>query len=137
MEPKVIKGGCHSDSRGSLFYNNEFDASEIKRVYVIENSNIENIRAWQGHKIEQRWFSAVQGSFKIKLIKVDDWENPSRTLPPIEYVLESDSFTILYVPKGNVSSIQSLQKGSRLLVMSDYLLGEVDDEYRLAADYFK
>jgi hypothetical protein len=40
-------------------YNNDFDFSEIKKMYTIENSSIEFIRVWQGHRIEQRWFSAL------------------------------------------------------------------------------
>jgi hypothetical protein len=30
MIPRVTKGGRHIDSRGTLFYNNDFDASVIK-----------------------------------------------------------------------------------------------------------
>jgi len=68
MIPKIITGNSHTDTRGTLYYNNDFDASEIKRVYVIENATTDIIRAWQGHKIEQRWFSAIKGSFKIGLM---------------------------------------------------------------------
>ena len=137
MIPKIIKGDCHSDFRGTLFYNNDFDASAIKRLYIIENQNTDFIRAWQGHKIEQRWFSAVQGSFKIKLIAIDNWQHPSKNLKAVEFILKSENLDILYVPKGFVSSIQSLEEGSKLLVMADYLLREVNDEYRFEADYFK
>ena len=80
--PKIITGNTHSDQRGILLYNNSFDAFEIKRVYVIENKDITIIRAWQGHKIEKRWFSAVAGSFKIQLIAIDNWEKPSISLKP-------------------------------------------------------
>lgn len=137
MRPKIINGQSHSDSRGALFYNNDFDASEIKRVYVIENATIDFIRAWQGHKIEQRWFSAIQGSFKIQLVAIDNWDNPSKDLTPTEYILESDQLDILQVPKGYASSIQSLEQGSKLLVMSNYFLGEIQDDYRFAANYFE
>jgi len=137
MDSKIIKGDCHSDSRGTLFFNNDFDASAIKRFYIIENQNAYFIRAWQGHQIEQRWFSAVQGSFKIRLIAVDNWEFPSKDLKAVEYILKSEKQDILHVPKGFVSSIQSLEEGSKLLVLSDYLMGEINDEYRFEADYFE
>ena len=78
--PKIIKGNSYTDSRGTLIYNNLFDASEIKRMYIIQNSSTEVFRGWQGHKIEQRWFSSVQGEFEIDLIEVDNWETPSRGL---------------------------------------------------------
>lgn len=137
MKPKIIKGQFYSDSRGALFYNNDFDASEIKRIYVIENVNTDFDRAWQGHKIEQRWFSAIQGSFKIKLVAIDNWDNPSKDINPTEYILESNQLDILEVPKGFANSIQSLEPGSKLLVMANYFLGEIKDEYRYADDYFE
>jgi dTDP-4-dehydrorhamnose 3,5-epimerase-like enzyme len=137
MIPKIISGNSHTDTRGTLFYNNDFDASEIKRVYVIENVTTDIIRAWQGHKIEQRWFSSIKGSFKIGLIKIDNWENPSKDLEMHLFKVNADTLEVLHVPQGYVSSIQSLQEGSKLLVMADYLLGEIKDEYRYDMDYFK
>ncbi|WP_395051202.1 WxcM-like domain-containing protein [Flavobacterium sp.] len=137
MIPKIIKGDCRTDSRGTLFYNNDFDASAIKRIYVIENQHVNFVRAWQGHKIEQRWFSAVQGSFKIQLIAIDDWNKPSKNSERHTFLLDAKKLDMIMVPQGYVSSIQSLEEGSKLLVMADYLLGEVNDEYRFEGDYFK
>lgn len=137
MIPKITKGNSHIDTRGSVFFNNGFDASPIKRFYVIENQGIDFIRAWQGHKIEQRWFSAVQGSFVVKLICIDNWEKPSKVSNQFCYVLQSGKMDILHIPEGYVSSIQSLEKGSKLLVMSDYLMGETQDEFRFDSDYFE
>jgi dTDP-4-dehydrorhamnose 3,5-epimerase-like enzyme len=137
MIPKIIKGNSHTDLRGDLFYNNNFDLSAIRRIYIIENKSIDYIRAWQGHKVEQRWFTASNGAYKIRLIKVDNWELPSEHLEVIEFNLNAEKLDVLHVPQGYISSIQSLQKGSKLLVMSDYLLGEISDEYRFDADYFK
>jgi len=137
MIPKIITGNSHTDTRGTLFYNNDFDASAIKRMYVIDNATTEIVRAWQGHKIEQRWFSAINGSFKIGLIKIDNWENPAKNLEKLIYIINSDTLEVLHVPKGYVSSIQAMEVGSKLLVMADYLLGEINDEYRYDANYFK
>lgn len=137
MVPKIISGGSHSDERGTLRFNNSFDATNIKRIYVIENKKTTFVRAWQGHRIEQRWFSVLQGSFKIELIAIDNWENPSKKLQADVFFISPDAFDVLHVPKGYVSSIQSLEEGSKLLVMSDYLLGEIQDEYRFDIDYFK
>lgn len=136
MKPTLISGNCHHDQRGQLFYNNDFDTTCIKRMYVIENHSVDYIRAWQGHKIEQRWFSAVQGSFKIQLIAVDNWDIPSENLPRIEYLLHSDKLDILHIPAGYISSIQALEEKSKLVVMSDYHLGELRDEFRYPTDYF-
>jgi dTDP-4-dehydrorhamnose 3,5-epimerase-like enzyme len=136
MIPKIITGGSHSDTRGTLCFNNDFDASAIKRIYVIENSGTDFIRAWQGHKIEQRWFSVIKGSFKIKLIEIDHWDQPSKNLKKLTFTVNAEKLDVLHIPKGYVSSIQSLQEGSKLLVMADHLLGEIKDEYRYDVDYF-
>lgn len=136
MIPKIIKGGSHTDARGTVFYNNNFDALAVKRIYVIENATTDIIRGWQGHKIEQRWFSAIQGSFKIQLIKIDHWDQPSKSLEKLTFTVNAEKLDVLHVPRGYVSGIQSLEEGSKLLVMADYLLGEVKDEYRYDVDYF-
>lgn len=137
MKPITIEGKVHTDFRGSLYFNNEFDASPVKRVYFIQNKDTETVRAWQGHRIEQRWFSAVQGSFEIKLIEVDDWENPSKNVAVHSFLLRANQLDVLHIPQGYISSIQALDSDSKLLVMADYLLGEIKDEYRFDADYFK
>jgi dTDP-4-dehydrorhamnose 3,5-epimerase-like enzyme len=134
---KLILGNCHSDQRGFLFYNNDFDASQVKRIYVIENKTIDFIRGWQGHQIEQRWFSAITGKFKIELIRIDNWNNPSTNLEVNSFIISSETLDVIHVPQGYISSIQSLESDSKLLVMADYLLGETKDEYRYDLDYFK
>lgn len=136
LEPTLIHGNVHTDQRGTLAYNNSFDASDIKRVYFIENKDSSIIRAWQGHKIEQRWFSAVSGSFKIQLIAVDNWEKPSISLKPFTFILNSKELDVLHIPAGYVSSIQALEEKSKLMVMANYLMGEVKDDFRFEVDYF-
>lgn len=136
MSPAVTKGGSHTDTRGTLFYNNSFDASAIKRIYILENESTDFERGWQGHKIEQRWFSVVQGSFKIQLIEIDNWEQPSKDLERLTFIINAQKLDVLHVPKGFVSSIKSLEASSKLLVMADYMLGEVNDEYRYEGGYF-
>jgi len=136
MIPEIIKGGSYTDSRGTLSYNNDLDASQVKRVYVIENKNTKVIRAWKGHKIEQRWFSAVIGSFKIQLIKIDHWQNPFKNLEKLTFVISANNLEVLHVPQGYVSSIQALEEGAKLLVMANYLLDEIKDEFSYDSDYF-
>ena len=137
MVPRIINGGSHSDERGMLRFNNSFDATNIKRMYVIENKDTTFVRAWQGHRIEQRWLSVLQGSFKIELIAIDNWENPSKGIKPLSFIINAETLDVLHVPRGYVSSIQALKEGAKLLVMADYLLGEIQDEYRYDFDYFK
>ena len=118
-------------------FNNEFDASHIKRIYTIENHTVDFIRGWQGHKIEQRWFASMNGKFKISVIEVDNFENPSQDLTIQQYILDDESLTYLHIPAGHLTAIQALQEESKLLVLADFCLGEVQDEYRFPIDYFK
>jgi dTDP-4-dehydrorhamnose 3,5-epimerase-like enzyme len=135
--PKIIKGNSFTDIRGTIYFNNSFDTSEIKRMYIIQNSSVNIIRGWQGHKVEQRWFSSLQGEFEIYLIEVDNWETPSRGLKSIKYNLSSDKMNVLHVPPGFISRIRSKEPASKLLAMSNYGIGEIKDEYRYEIDYFK
>jgi dTDP-4-dehydrorhamnose 3,5-epimerase-like enzyme len=61
---------------------------------------------------------------------------PSETLPRLDYVLESATLDVLHIPAGYVTSIQALDEKSKLVVMSDYHLGELNDEFRYPTDYF-
>lgn len=137
MFPKIITGGSHSDTRGTVRFNNSFNATAIKRIYLIENNETTFVRRWQGHRIEQRWFSVLHGSFKIELIAIDNWEHPSIDLKSLSFIVNAETLDILHIPQGYVSSIQALKEGAKLLVMADYLLGEIQDEYRFDIDYFK
>lgn len=137
MVPKILNGASHSDARGTLYFNNSFDTKDVKRMYIIENKDTIFVRGWQGHRIEQRWFSAVQGNFKIELIAIDNWENPCKKAEIITFILNSEKLDVLHVPKGYISSIQSLSVGSKLLAMSDFRLNEINDEYRFSIDYFE
>ena len=135
--PKIIKGNSFTDIRGTIYFNNSFDTSEIKRMYIIQNRSVNINRGWQGHKVESRWFSALQGEFEIHLIEVDNWETPSKDLQSIKYNLKSDKMNVLHVPPGFVSSIRSKEPAYKLLAMSNYGIEEINDEYRYENDYFK
>ncbi len=137
MNPSIINGNHFQDHRGTLRYNNDFDASSIKRIYIIENKDLSIERAWQGHRIEQRWFSAIKGSFLIKLIQIDNWENPNPESTVLEFEINDQNLEISHIPSGYISSIKATTDDARLLVMADYLLGEIKDEYRFPLDYFK
>ncbi|WP_312993441.1 WxcM-like domain-containing protein [Chryseobacterium flavum] len=133
----ILTGHRYEDARGIITYNNEFDASLIKRIYTIENYSTEFIRGWQGHKIEQRWFACVKGSFEVSVIHVDDFEKPSADLPIEKFILSGETLTYLHVEAGCITAIKSLEENSKLLVLADYGLGEIQDEYRFEPDYFK
>ena len=130
-KPKLIDGGVFKDYRGTLQSVNDFDMTVIKRMYVTTHTDKETIRAWQGHNIESRWFYCVQGGFKVKLVYIDNWENPSNDCELFEYELQANTPQVLYIPKGFVNGFKATEANSKLMIMSDYGLNEInDDHYR-------
>jgi dTDP-4-dehydrorhamnose 3,5-epimerase-like enzyme len=71
------------------------------------------------------------------LILVDKWDKPSLNLPILEYTIESQTLDILHIPPGFISSIQSLEQKSKLIVLADYYFREINDEFRYPMDYFQ
>jgi len=132
----VLNGKKHEDERGIITFNNEFDASSVKRIYTIENYSTNFIRGWQGHRIEQRWFASMKGKFEIFVIKIDDFEKPSEDLKPYKFIIEDNELNYLHIPAGCITAIKALVEGSKLLVLADYGIREIQDEYRFPIDYF-
>lgn len=132
----IIEGSKHIDKRGRITYNNDFDASKIKRIYTIENHTTDFIRGWQGHQIEQRWFACMKGRFEISVIEVDDFTKPSKDLTIQKYILTDEELTYLHIPAACITAIRAKLENSKLLVLADYGLGEISDEYRFGLDYF-
>ena len=127
-QPKIIIGDKHEESRDKLEFYNNFDMSVIKRIYFTTDYDINTVRAWQGHTIESRWFVYIKGSFNIKLIKIDNWENPSLNLPIENYILSQYSQEVLYVPKEYVNGFKAQEKDSKPMIMSNYGFNEIEND---------
>lgn len=137
MEPKIIQGGKFSDHRGSISYVNDFSFIGIERFYIISNSLENPIRAWQGHKLDAKNFYCISGAFKIRFVKIDNWEKPSKDLV-IETVLVNESESkIVHIPAGYANAIESLEENSKLISFSTLPLANVsDDDVRYPSDYW-
>ena len=129
--PCIIQGRTHEDERGKLIFFNDFDMLPVKRFYVIEHPNTEIVRAWQGHKKEQKWFYVIAGGFKVVLVQPDDWKNPSLELEAEEYVLKAEDNRVLYIPGGRANGFKALSPGSKMMVFSSFTVEESSgDNYR-------
>lgn len=127
----IIEGGNFIDDRGEIQFVNNFDMSEIRRFYTIFHPDTSIIRAWQGHKIETRWFYCTEGSFDIRTVKIDNWESPSDNLPVEKIILNSKKPKILKIEPGCVNGIKALIKNSKLISFSNFKLDENhNDEFR-------
>jgi dTDP-4-dehydrorhamnose 3,5-epimerase len=132
---QIIQGRTHIDERGKLIFFNEFDMSGVKRFYVIEHHSMTTVRAWQGHRKEEKWFYVISGSFKVALVQPDDWERPSQELLVEEYVLTASKPEVLHIPGGYANGFKGLEPGSKMMVFSSFTVAESKaDDYRFDAD---
>lgn len=131
VQVKIIPGSIFEDERGKVVAVNDFNMLPIKRFYTIQHIDAKVVRAWQGHIIEQKWFFVLSGSFKMLIVKPDNWKTPSPNLPVTEYLLSADKNEVLHVPGGFVTGFKALTPHSRIAVYSDMTLSESKlDDYR-------
>lgn len=133
----TIQGGSAQDERGGIRFVNDFDMTPIKRFFIIRNADTSLIRGWSAHRIEQRWFYVLSGSFSIDIVKIDDWESPSTELEVINHILRATDAKVLHLSAGYATAIQALEPGSELLVYSDYPISHAPiDNYTYPVHYF-
>jgi len=131
LMPTIIIGNQHKDHRGLVSFINDFDMSPIKRMYIIRHDSIDVIRAWQGHKIEAKYFKCMKGRFLVSVVAIDDWETPSNTLKPENYILDANKSEVLHIPAGYANGFKALDSDSELLVFSNLDLESAkNDQYR-------
>ena len=106
--PHIIKGGRFTDHRGSIDFVNDFHFEGVKRFYFIENVDTSIIRAWQGHRAEKKFFYAIQGSFLMAWVKIDNWDSPSPNLQAETAILKSSEPGILIIPPGYANGLRAL-----------------------------
>lgn len=133
----IITGGKAQDHRGYVRFVNEFDMAKVKRFYVIKNSSTTIVRGWRAHRVEQRWFYPMSGAFLVHLVKIDNWSEPSSSLPVDRQVLTANKEQLLHVPAGYGTALQAIDKNSELLVFGDYEIEHASsDDYTWPIDFF-
>ncbi len=136
-EPRIIKGGCSADDRGRVYFINDFDPSECRRLYMVENFAVGTVRAWHAHKKERKWVMATSGSALACCVKIDDWENPSKEAEVHRFVLDASQPSVLEMPEGYANGAMSLLEGTKLLYFSDATLdSSLEDDFRFPARYW-
>lgn len=130
MSIQLINGGNHIDDRGEIQFVNEFTFPDVKRFYIIK-PKFNQVRAWQGHRREHKYFFVSHGSFLVCTVRIDDWGNPSPDLKVNATILTEEQPTILAVPSGHVNGFKSLQENSTLIVFSNLSLEDsLKDDFR-------
>lgn len=135
--PKLILGGLHTDERGTVAFVNGFNFAGVKRFYTIRPRQKGQIRGWVGHRREQKWFTVVQGSVLIAVVKPDKWDNPSANLPVERFTLSAAEPAVLHVPPGHATASVSLSPEAILTVFSSSRLDEAAaDDYRFPSGHW-
>ena len=135
--PKIINVNTTYDDRGNIVHCNEFNLiqKKIKRFYKITNNNINFVRAWHGHKKEEKYLLVLKGVFKVCIVKIDNWKNPSNKLSVKEFIINSNSPKILNIPSGCAHGTQNLRMDSELLVFSTLSLEQsIKDDFRFKSN---
>ena len=129
--PYLIQGDHYEDERGKLSFINQFDLKGFRRFYVVTHPDSRVVRAWQGHKQETKCFICLSGAFEIRVVEVNDWDNPPADLKVLEYHLDERDMKALVIPGGFANGFKARNPDSRLLVFSDKTLEESKlDNYR-------
>lgn len=134
-KPTLCKGGTFSDERGVLNYVNEETPGNYRRFYFITHLDINIVRAWQGHRSEEKGFYVVNGSFVIAVVQPQNFETPDDNEKPELFSLTSENNQFLRVPGGCYTGIKAFTAGSKLLVLSGFdLAGSKADDFRQPKD---
>src|ERR1039458_8901693 len=103
--PRIIEGGLYVDNRGSLAFFNEFAFPGVERFYIIRPARPRAVRGWIGHQRDQKWFTAVEGTIAVAVVRPDDWQSPDAHAPVSKFVLAATKPQILTVPPGHATAI--------------------------------
>lgn len=105
----IIQGNIHTDPRGNIHFVNDFTFDGIKSFYTITHPKTSTIRAWQGHKLETKYFYVTKGSFLIKWINIDIWEQPLKNLKINTRILTDNRSEILLIAPGHVNGFKAVE----------------------------
>jgi dTDP-4-dehydrorhamnose 3,5-epimerase-like enzyme len=131
MKANLLQGSSFTDDRGTLQFVNEKNPGNYQRFYLIMHPDIHIVRAWQGHKYEEKAFYAISGSFFIAVVNPACFEQPADNEIPEFFKLTIDNHNFLRVPGGCYTGIKALMPNSTLLVLSGFdLIRSKEDDYR-------
>jgi dTDP-4-dehydrorhamnose 3,5-epimerase-like enzyme len=137
LKPYKFSGNKFFDNRGSVSFTNDFSFKNIKRYYILENNNLNFVRAWHAHKKEEKYFTCISGSCQISCVKIDDFKKPKKNLKITSWVLSEEKPEIVYIPKGYANGSMNLKCNTKILVLSTSLLkSSLNDDYRYNFDYW-
>lgn len=135
--PRIIEGGFAIDDRGQITFANGFALGKVRRFYMVENFSTQTVRAFHGHRREEKFVFVVHGSALVAAVRIDDSIRPSREAQPCRFVLSDRQPRILQIPAGFANGFRVLEPGTKILFFSTATLEESKaDDCRFPFDYW-
>src|SRR5271155_5872412 len=105
QSPELLSGGCAVDDRGTLSYlDDQLPFWKMRRFYVVENFSTETIRAFHGHKVEEKFVFVVSGSALVAIARmVEDGLGELK-----RFTLSDRKQQVLHVPAGYANGFRAL-----------------------------
>lgn len=127
-EVKLLNGGIAVDDRGSVRFVNDFNFSDVKRFYHVENHRQGYTRAWHGHKVEGKYIYVSSGTALIGVVNME-------TEQVTKYILSAKQPRILFIPPGNYNGFKNLEENTSIIFFSTSTIEEsLGDDIRKPYD---
>ena len=118
-----------------LSFLNIAPLDNVVRMYAVENFSTDTVRAFHGHRIEEKTVFVVSGSAIVVVAEMD--ESAVKLGTPTRHVLSGRSPQLLRVPAGYANGFRALEPSTKILFFSSTTLEQAKtDDYRFPADYF-
>lgn len=134
---KNIVGDLAVDDRGMVSFINDFNFSDVKRFYQVENFSKDVIRAFHGHLKEGKYVYVARGSALVCVVAIDNTKNPSKKTKVQRFILSSKKPQVVYIPPGHANGFRPLEDNSLIIFYSTSTLKQsIKDDYRFPYDYW-
>ncbi|MDX1641491.1 MAG: dTDP-4-dehydrorhamnose 3,5-epimerase family protein [Balneolaceae bacterium] len=124
----ILSGDLVTDDRGIVRFVNDFDFKKVKRFYQVNNHRKGFIRAWHGHKEEDKYVYVSSGCALVGVVNLETEEME-------KFVLSAYKPRILWVPANSANGFMSLEEDTSVIFFSSKTLEESkDDDIRFPYD---
>lgn len=113
----ILNGDLHVDDRGVVRFVNDFNFKNVKRFYQVENHRAGYIRAWHGHKKEEKYVYVVSGSIMVGVVDL-------KTEEIQKFHLSAEKPRVLWIPANTANGFMSLTDDAKVLFFSSSTLEE-------------
>lgn len=126
--PHLVAGDQIIDERGTVRFVNDFDFKNVKRFYQVENHRPGFVRAWHGHKREDKYIYVARGAALIGAVDLATEEIQ-------RFVLSANKPRILWIPPNHANGMMSLQADTIIIIFSSLSLEDSQqDDIRFPYD---